>query len=117
MIYIISAGKLALFSSRGLRLVKGFSAFFAHGEVKHMIQSKKLIKLHRNAATGTDSLTVPADLKSDIPSGSHFQPFLDSCNDRIRIVYELISPATLSATTPGQQDQPNTPLKEMVGNV
>lgn len=81
-----------------------------------MIESKNVIKLHKNATSGTDSLTVPADIKGDIPSGSHFRPFLDSCDDRIRIVFEMISPAVIiSAKITEQQDQPCTP-KEMVGN-
>ena len=68
-----------------------------------MKASKNIIKLHKNASTGVDSLTVPTDLKGDIPSGSIFHPFLETAENKIRIVYELmtISPAAISAKIPG----------------
>lgn len=80
-----------------------------------MIKSKNIIKLHKNNSSGQDSLTVPADLKKNIPNGSFFQPFLECCDNRLKIVYEMMSPATISTKIPGQQDQPYAP-KEMVDN-
>ena len=81
-----------------------------------MTKSKNIIKLHRNSSTGVASLTLPADIKGDIPPGSLFQPAIECIDNRLRIVYEMmiISPAAVSAKTSEQQDQPNTTPNEMV---
>lgn len=81
-----------------------------------MQQSKNIIKPHQNSSTGVSSLTLPADIKGDIPPGTLFQPAIECTDNRLRIVYEMmiIRPAAVSAKTSGQQDQPNTPVKEMV---